>query len=53
MYIYKNIIEEDFLIKVGATEYKMKINGWACGGFSATSDTEALEIFRGIIKGEN
>ena len=53
MYIYKNIIEEDFLIKVGANDYKMKINGWPSGGFSAPSDADALEIFRGILKGDN
>ncbi len=52
MYIYKNIIEEDFLIKVGANDYKMKINGWPSGGFSAPSDADALAIFQGIIKGE-
>lgn len=52
MFIYKNIIEKDFLIKVGANSYKMKINGWPSGGFSAPSDADALAIFQGIIKGE-
>lgn len=51
MFIYKDIIENDFLIKVG-TQYKMKISGWYAGGFSAPSDTAALEIFKRILKGE-
>lgn len=53
MFIYKNIIENDFLIKAGENQYKMKINGWASGGFSAPSDADALEIFHGILRGEN
>ena len=32
--------------------YTMKINGWYGGGFSAASDTKALEIYHTIIKGE-
>ena len=52
MFIYKNIIEQDFLIKAGANEYKMKINGWASGGFSAASDADALDIFKNILEGE-
>lgn len=51
MFIYKDIFENDFLIKAG-TQYKMKINGWYCGGFSAPSDTAALEIFKQILTGE-
>lgn len=51
MFIYKDIIENDFLIKVG-TQYKMKISGWYAGGFSAANDTAALEIFKRILKGE-
>lgn len=53
MFIYKNIMENDFLIKAGENNYKMKINGWPCGGFSAPSDADALAIFTGILKGEN
>ena len=53
MFIYKNIIENDYLIKVGANNYKMKINGWPSGGFSAPSDADALQIFHGILRGEN
>lgn len=57
MIIYKDIFEEDFLIKTEILKtinhYKMKINGWYCGGFSASSDTEALAIFKQILKGEN
>ena len=52
MFIYKNLLAGDFLMKTGATEYKMKIDGWACGGFSAPSDADALEIFHGILKGD-
>ncbi len=52
MFIYSDIYENDFLIKDGAHAYKMKINGWYCGGFSAASDTEALTIFKRILKGE-
>ncbi len=52
MFIYKNIIENDFLIKAGKNQYKMKINGWASGGFSAASDADALAIFHGILKGD-
>jgi len=51
MFIYKDIIENDFLIKTG-TGYKMKISGWYAGGFSAKNDTTALQIFKGILKGE-
>ena len=32
--------------------YTMKINGWYGGGFSAPSDTKAIEIYQSIIKGE-
>lgn len=53
MFIYKNLFAGDFLIKTGENNYKMKLNGWACGGFSAPSDAAALEIFHGILKGEN
>lgn len=51
MFIYKDIMENDFLIKAG-NQYKMKINGWYCGGFFAPNDTAALEIFKSIIKGD-
>ena len=53
MFIYKNIFENDFLIRSEGNRYKMKINGWFCGSFSASSDTEALEIFKTILEGEN
>lgn len=52
MFIYKNIIENDFLIKAGENQYKMKINGWASGGFSAPTDADALTIFQNILKGD-
>ena len=52
MFIYRDIFAEDFLIKTSAGRYEMKLNGHACGGFSATSDADALEIFHGILKGE-
>jgi hypothetical protein len=52
MFIYKNWVEQDFLIKVGANNYKMKISGWPSGGFTAPSDSEALEIFQNIIEGD-
>lgn len=52
MFIYSDILENDFLIKTDANHYKMKISGWYAGGFSAPSDTEALTIFKKIIKGE-
>lgn len=32
--------------------YRMTIHGWHGGGFSAKSDTEALRIFRGILRRE-
>lgn len=51
MFIYKDILENDFLIKAGNV-YKMKIGGWYAGGFSAASDTDALQIFKHILKGE-
>jgi hypothetical protein len=51
MFIYSDIYENDFLIKV-ENKYKMKINGWYCGGFSAASDTEALAIFKTILEGD-
>ncbi len=53
MFIYKNIIAGDFLIKTGENNYKMKIDGWPSGGFAAPSDADALEIFHGILKGGN
>lgn len=56
MFIYKDIIENDFLIRSETLQrvnhYKMKISGWYAGGFSAGSDTEALQIFKRILKGE-
>ena len=56
MFIYSDIMENDFLIKTEilktVNHYKMKINGWYCGGFSAASDTEARAIFMEILKGE-
>ena len=53
MFIYKNLLAGDFLMKTGENNYKMKIDGWPSGGFSAASDADALEIFRGILKGDN
>ena len=53
MFIYKNIVDQDFLIKTGADRYKMKIGGWPSGGFFAPSDVDALKIFTEILKGEN
>lgn len=53
MFIYKNIVDQDYLIKTGANTYKMKIDGWPSGGFSAPTDADALEIFQTIIKGAN
>jgi hypothetical protein len=32
--------------------YTMKINGWYGGGFSAPSDTKAIQIYQNILKGE-
>ena len=52
MFIYKNIVDQDFLIKTGANNYKMKISGWASGGFTAPSDSAALEIFQNILQGD-
>ena len=56
MFIYNDILENDFLIKTESLKtvnhYKMKISGWYAGGFSAPSDTEALEIFKSILEGE-
>ena len=53
MFIYKNLVDQDFLIKAGENNYKMKISGWASGGFSATTDADALEIFIAILRGNN
>ena len=56
MFIYSDILENDFLIKTETLKtvnhYKMKISGWYAGGFSAPSDTEALAIFKRILKGD-
>ena len=52
MFIYKDIYAADFLIKTNGGRYEMKLNGYACGGFSAASDADALEIFKSIIEGE-
>ena len=56
MFIYSDILENDFLIKTDTLKtvnhYKMKISGWYAGGFSAPSDTEALVIFKRILKGD-
>ena len=52
MFIYRDILENDFLIKTEAHHYKMKISGWYAGGFSAASDTEALAIFKTILEGD-
>lgn len=56
MFIYSDILENDFLIKTETLKtvnhYKMKISGWYAGGFSAASDTEALAIFKNILKGD-
>jgi hypothetical protein len=53
MFIYKNLLAGDFLMKTGENNYKMKIDGWPSGGFSAPTDANALAIFHGILKGEN
>ena len=53
MFIYKNLLAGDFLIKSGENNYKMKIDGWPSGGCAAPADADALEIFHGILKGEN
>ena len=53
MFIYKDFFAGDYLIKTGANDYKMKISGWASGGFSAQTDAEALAIFKNILTGEN
>lgn len=52
MFIYSDIYENDFLIKVGANNYKMKISGWPSGGFTAPTDAAALEIFQNILQGD-
>lgn len=56
MFIYSDILENDFLIRTETLKtvnhYKMKINGWYAGGFSAPSDTAAREIFIRILEGE-
>ena len=53
MFIYKDLFAGDYLIKTGTNDYKMKISGWASGGFSAPTEADALAIFNGILKGEN
>lgn len=53
MFIYKDFFAGDYLIKTGTSNYKMKISGWASGGFSAPSDADALIIFKNILMGEN
>ena len=52
MFLYKDILSNDFLIKTGADRYAMKLNGHACGGFNADSDGDALAIFKNILTGE-
>lgn len=52
MFIYKNLVDQDYLIKTGVNNYKMKINGWASGGFTAPTDAAALEIFQNILQGD-
>ena len=52
MFIYKNFIAGDFLIKAGANNYKMKISGCPTGGFTAPTDAAALEIFKNILQGD-
>lgn len=52
MFIYRDIFAEDFLIKTSAGRYEMKLNGHACGGFSAPSDADALAIFKNILEGD-
>lgn len=56
MYIYmedngRNSLQRIAELKM-VNHYSMKINGWYGGGFSAPSDTKALEIFKNILKGD-
>ena len=53
MFIYKDLFAGDYLIKTGTNDYKMKISGWASGGFSAQTEADALAIFKNILMGEN
>ena len=32
--------------------YTMQINGWYGGGFSAPTDTKAIQIYQNTLKGE-
>lgn len=56
MYIYMDNNGRDFLQRVAelkrVNHYTMQINGWYGGGFSAPSDTKALEIFKNILRGD-
>lgn len=56
MYIYMDNTGLDVLERVAklkrVNHYTMLINGWYGGGFSAPSDTKALEIFNRILEAE-
>lgn len=56
MYIYSDNMGHDVLERVATLKmvnhYTMLIGGWYGGGFSAPSDTKALEIFKRILAGE-
>ena len=56
MYIHMENNGQTYLQRIAelkrVNHYSMKINGWYGGGFSAPSDTKALEIFKTIIAEE-
>lgn len=56
MYIYMEDNGQNYLQRIAelkrVNHYSMQINGWYGGGFSAPSDTKALEIFKNILKEE-
>lgn len=53
MYIYMDDNGLNYLQKIAVLKnrsyYGMQINGWYGGGFYASSDTKALEIFKNIL----
>lgn len=56
MYIYMDDKGRNYLERIAqlktVNHYSMQINGWYGGGFSAPSDTKALEIFKNLMKAE-
>lgn len=56
MYIYMEDNGQNYLQRIAelkrVNHYSMQITGWYGGGFSAPSDTKALEIFKNILKEE-